>query len=79
MCILEDPIYSVAWSADNDSVVFSSGKNLTIKSLSANAKQNSVTQWTRVCVPDFFRACYFNPCVCVCVVVESTRRNCVEV
>ncbi len=34
-------MYSVAWSADNDSIVFSSGKNLTVKSLSANAKQNS--------------------------------------
>jgi intraflagellar transport protein 80 len=35
------PVYSVAWSADNDSVLFCSGKTLTIKPLSANAKQNS--------------------------------------
>lgn len=36
------PIYSLAWSADNDSVLFCSGKTLTIKPLSANSKQNTV-------------------------------------
>lgn len=36
------PIYSLAWSSDNDSVLFCSGKTLTIKPLSANSKQNTV-------------------------------------
>jgi len=39
------PIYSVAWSPDNDSVLFASGKTLTIKPLSTNAKSNAVNDF----------------------------------
>lgn len=37
------PVYSVAWSADNESVLYASGRNLFIKPLSANAKSQSVS------------------------------------
>ena len=40
--LLGGPVYSVAWSADNDSVLYATGKTLTIKPLSVNAKANSV-------------------------------------
>ena len=33
----------MAWSADNDSVLYATGKTLTIKPLSVNAKANSVS------------------------------------
>jgi hypothetical protein len=36
------PVYSIVWSAENDSILFSCGKSLTIKLISANAKANSV-------------------------------------
>ena len=35
------PIYSVCWSPDNDSILYASGKTLTIKPLATNAKANA--------------------------------------
>lgn len=36
------PVYSAAWSPDNNQVLYACGTNLTIKPLQANAK---ATQW----------------------------------
>ena len=42
VCTIDILIYSLAWGPDNEQIVYTQGKSLTIKSMQPNSRPNTV-------------------------------------